>query len=258
MTRTGCTLALMLWTCLLAAQPDSSLTPEFSQLSAKERARIARREQEEAAKDPQYQAVMAQAEDLFKQQKYDEALARFIEARAIRPYNVYPKVKIQDLQVLIAKRDAQAAAPLGTPKAVIAGEPKTVPPTEPTEQPEPTIVRAEAPAQAPLPEPKADVPAERTEPPVERQAPMKPRVAQPPRDTARATSIPHDPKPVLADGMTERTYKEGRAIVLERQVVADGKPVIYRKVTHPWGEPVHFKDGIAIPARVWTEAFGDK
>ena len=281
MTRTGCTLALALWTCLLAAQPDNSLTPEFSQLSAKERARIAKREQEEAAKDPQYQAVMAKAEDLFKQQQYDEALASFIEARNIRPYNVYPKVKIQDLQALIAKRDAKVVPPpVDTAKTVIVEAPKVAaPPPEPVKQPEPVpqpgpaivsvappvekplpgsvkqpepvIMSVAPPVEKPLPEPKVEVP-------IERKGPAQPRVVQPSRDAVRVASVPPEPKPVQPDGMTERSYKEGRAVVLERQVVTDGKPVIYKKVTHPWGEPVHFKDGIAIPARVWHEAFGDQ
>ena len=240
--------ALVLWTSLVVAQTDTSLTRDFGHLSAKERARIAKQEQEEAAKDTRYQAVMAEAEGLFQQQRYDEALVKFTEARSVRPYNVYPKVKIQDLQALIAKRDAQQAAQADTVVQVpLVEEVKAPPvPSQVTGTPPPKV---DPPAEVVVVRPKEEV---NTVPP-----PEKPRVVAHPRDTVRVVSPPvGDPVPKAPDGTTERTYKEGRAIVLERQVVADGKTVMYKKVTHPWGELVYFKDGIAIPARVWNEAFG--
>lgn len=234
---------------LCMAQVDAGLTEEFSKLSAKERARISRQEQEEAAKDPKYQAVMAQAEDLFKQHQYDAALARFTEARGIRPYNVYPKVKIQDLQALIAKRDAEQAARPETSAPVIE---TIAPPPVPTVEPVVVVVEAPQPVAEPAPVPKEEPRAPPT-PIVE-----KPKVVPPHRDTVRVGPVPVEAAPKMPDGTTERTYQEGRAIVLERQVVTDGRTDIFKKVTHPWGEPVYFKDGIAIPARVWNEAFHER
>ena len=61
------------------------------------------------------------------------------------------------------------------------------------------------------------------------------------------------PKP---DGLQERSFVEGRAVVLERRVVKEGVEAVYRKVTHPWGQVVHFRDGIAISEREWEAAFG--
>ena len=250
MKRSCSALLLALFTMFCVAQDDAGLTEEFSKLSAKERARIAKQEQEEAAKDPKYQAVMAKAEDLFKQRQYDDALARFTEARGIRPYNVYPKVKIQDLQALIAKREAERAA-LPDTSVVRIDPPKPVI-TPVAQQVEAVVVVQSAPP--PSPEP---IPVPKVEPPpVVRPVVEKPKAIAPPRDTVRVAPLPVESAPKLADGTTERTYQEGRAIVLERQVVTNGKVVIYKKVTHPWGEPVYFKDGIAIPARVWNEAFG--
>ncbi len=49
----------------LAAQ-EEGLARDFEKLSAKERARIAKEEQEAAAADGAFQALMAQAEDLFR------------------------------------------------------------------------------------------------------------------------------------------------------------------------------------------------
>ncbi len=245
-----CCSALLLTLCTIfcMAQVDAGLTEEFSKLSAKERARIAKQEQEEAAKDPKYQAVMAQAEDLFKQRQYYAALARFTEARGIRPYNVYPKVKIQDLQALIAKRDSEQAARPDTSSSVITSAPVLVPVIEPVE----VIVEVPEPVVEPVPVPKEE-PRPPSRPVVE-----KPKVVAPPRDTVRVAPAPVEAAPKMPDGTTERTYQEGRAIVLERQVVTNGKTVIFKKVTHPRGEPVYFKDGIAIPARVWNEAFRDR
>ncbi len=251
MKRTCTALLLTLCTMFCMAQVDAGLTEEFSKLSAKERARIAKQEQEEAAKDPTYQAVMAQAEDLFKRHEYDEALARFTEARGIRPYNVYPKVKIQDLQALIAKRDAEQAARPDTSTLVVRNSaPAELPPVV-----EPVDAIVEVPSKPivePAPKPKEE-PRSIPRPVVE-----KPEVFVPPHDTVRVAPPPVEAVPKMPDGTTERTYQEGRAIVLERKVVTHGKTVIFKKVTHPRGEPVYFKDGIAIPARVWNEAFRDR
>jgi len=248
MNRPGCTLVFALLACLCAAQPDTSLTREFGDLSAKERARIARREQEESAKDHVYQAVMAQAEDLFQQQRYEEALVRFTEARGIRPYNVYPKVKIQDLQALIAKRDAEQASQRDAAKAEVMSTEQVVVAEPPAAVAEPRVVRVQAPIET-IQKPEVEPPT------VVLPEAEKPRTSPTARDTIRVVTPRIENTPALPEGLTERTYKEGRAIVLERQVVTTGKVALYKKVTHPWGEPVYFKDGIAIPARVWTEAF---
>jgi hypothetical protein len=62
---------------------------------------------------------------------------------------------------------------------------------------------------------------------------------------------------VQPDGLQERTYKEGNAVVLERRLVKEGRETIYRRVNHPWGAVVYFEDGLAIPARRWAEVFGE-
>ncbi|MFZ1691775.1 MAG: hypothetical protein WAT74_01150 [Flavobacteriales bacterium] len=229
------------------AQPGESLTPEFAGMSSKERARVAKLEQEDAAKDAAFQAVMAEAEALFQGQRFDDALAKFQQARSMRPLNVFPKVKIQDLQALIAKRDAERAmaekesAPVEPKAGTIAEHASQV--TEAA--PEPSQ------EQAPdaRPEPKEPV-VERTEP--VRTAEPKPRIESP-----RPQVLDQPDEEAVPDGMQERTFVEGRAVVLERRITRDGLTTIYRKVTHPWGQVVHFRDGIAISEREWTEAFRD-
>ncbi|MDX9750281.1 MAG: hypothetical protein RBT71_04285, partial [Flavobacteriales bacterium] len=62
----------------------------------------------------------------------------------------------------------------------------------------------------------------------------------------------------LPDGTTERTLRTGRAIVLERVRVVGGHATDWRKVVHPWGEVVHFRDGQPVSALRWWSEFGDK
>jgi hypothetical protein len=242
---------------------DTSLTKEFSKLSAKERSRIAREEEERAAQDKAFQTVMEQAEALFRQQRYEESLDKYKEARTLRPFNVYPKVKIQDLQALLDRRAAEEAAAAPDPQAVeeAAPEPPAIPATSTVESPvkppaepikEPPVQRTDtAPAYVAPPPP----PATREEPPPQRLAKERPAA-----DTMPAAPVPArvvEPRSEPMEEEYERIIREGRAVVIERRVLRDGRPVTFRKVTHPWGEVVHFRDGIAIPSRTWDEEFGD-
>ncbi len=214
-------------------------------MSAKERTRLAKQETEDAARDPAFQALMQEAEALFSAQRYDEALARFQEARRMRPLNVYPKVKIKDLDALIAKRDAErtVSPPVEQPVAVPPPVLVTAPPA-----PEPTTIDAakkEAPPRSPPLMAPVPMPEVRTAP-VERSVPM----------VTTTPAVKDSAKAPLSEGSHERIYKEGRAVVQERRVVVAGQETVYRKVTHPWGDVVYFQDGLAVPARVWAEVFG--
>ena len=225
------------------------LDGEFDQLSAKERSRIAKEEENGASKDARYQTVMIEAEALFQQQRFDEALERFQVARELRPFNVYPRVKIQDLQALIAKRDGASAPPepeLGTATA------PDIPATSPLHEavvPEPSIA-VERPKELP---PLVDsTPAQRTGP-----------GAKPPSTTqrteptvVRTERVQEQAVAPLEEG--EHIYMEGRALVVERRVAQEGRIAVFRKVTHPWGAVVYFKDATAIPERMWAEVFGSR
>lgn len=229
--------SLLLAGAMAAAQPETSLTPEFAGLSAKERARLAKKEQEDALQDARFQGLMNRAETEFQEQRFEEALATYQEARALRPLNVYPKVKIQDLQALIAKRKAEQA---GMPEAITLTEAKAEerPPSEavPPLAPEVPVVRTEEPRSQPASAPVAPKPkVSATVPPQERPS----------------QATPAEPLP---DGIQERSFLEGRAVVQERSITRSGVTTVYRKVTHPWGQVVHFRDGAAISEREWAEA----
>ena len=104
-------LLMLLRSSLLPAQRDSSLTSEFARMSAKERARIAREEGALAETDTAFQAAMRAGEEHFRAARYHEALDRYQRARNLRPHNVHPKVKIQDLQALLARQGDGAWEP---------------------------------------------------------------------------------------------------------------------------------------------------
>lgn len=256
-------LVIPVWllVCAVQAQPDSSLTREFAGMSAKERSRLARKEAEEAAQDAPFQAVMRDAEALFTAQRYDDALARYEEARRMRPLNVYPKVKIQDLQALIAKRNAEReAARDTTPPSPV--QQQLVPKAEQVPAPPPTtVVKMPDPTPEPLPILQPAPRDSALKPPARKEeAPRpEPRPDRPVPSTGTPSTTPPaaGPASVPPDGLQERTCKEGNAVVLERRLVKEGRETIYRRVNHPWGAVVYFEDGLAIPARRWAEVFGE-
>lgn len=218
-----------------ALAQEGSLTKDFPKLTAKERSRIAAKEAEEAAADQAYQARMQEAERAFQDKRYEDALTAYEQARELRPYNVYPKVKIEDLKALL-KRQAEAA-----PATTAAAEP---PPPVPSAPAAPPVV--ERPAVQPMPAPPAK--------PVGR-----PVVVTPPRTQVREPrpepERPKDPPPI---SLEERTYREGNAIVVERAVDDGGQRVVYKRVSHTWGQVFYFKDGLSVDERIWKDRFHER
>lgn len=176
----------------------------------------------------------------------------------MRPYNVHPKVKIEDLQVLIAKRAAQADT---IPPAVEAAPPEPLPAApdpvvavvaEPEVEAPPAVVPLVVQAvEQPVLEPPATVQPEPAPPePAEKRSPVV------------ATPVAGSPAPVpteqpdvyLPDGITERQYREGNAFTIERIVTENGHSTVYKRVAHPFAT-FYFQDGQAIDERVWNARF---
>ncbi len=236
------------------AQPPAqeSLTEDFPGLSAKERSRIAKKEVEAAAADTAFQALMKASEALFQERRYEEALEGFRKARAARPYNVYPKVKIHDLEAMLSKK---AGGAVTTPTDLPAPDPvaPTSPPLNETPAPFQDGPSADPPPAVTAPVPAPAVARPKVDPPVPRPLPdpvpvpsSSPAVAPPPTIEGTPTK----------DGMVERSFKEGNAYVIERSVTEDGRTTVFKRVIHPWGGTYHFRDGKAIDERVWKEQFG--
>lgn len=247
-------LLFFAWGCLscLAQGKRESLTRDFASLPAKERSRIAAREAEEARQDTLYQRLMREGDLAFQAGQYDEALDTFRKARELRPYNVYPKVKIEDLQALIRKREAavaaEAAPPVELPEAV---------PAKPG--PEAVVAASERPSavaqeDAPAPQAAASTsaaPAPDKQPAVPERPPAIPAKADPPP--------PHPSPPVAGEQPVRETgsrvYLQAGAVVTENTVEENGKVVVYKRVAHPWGQTFYFKDGLDMTAREWEARF---
>ncbi len=235
------TIAMTIFLMCLVAQvraqgEKGSLTDQFPKMSAKERARIAAKEVSESAQDQDYQAVMKEAESAFQQGRFSEAMAGYEKARSLRPYNVYPKVKIEDLKALIKKQSDEGQAAVEPLEEKPPPPPVDVPVSEPSppvaaEQPSSVeaIQRTATPATSGTPVDVPDQPAHTT------------------------SSVPPDLK--KADGLIERRYKEGNAYVIERTVTVDGRLVVYKRVFHSWGQVYYFEDGAAVDERVWNARF---
>jgi len=227
------------------------LTKDFDKLSAKERTKIAAKENQEASVDTSYQSVMHTAESAFQGGDYEKALAKYEEARKMRPYNVYPKVKIQDLQALL-KRKAEEKATQAEAPPDMAAPPSVVPPPMPVLVTVPT-----APMEPPL-QTKPTSPTVKPQPapgpvPEKHPAPTKlPAAGTAHAPVARAPQEASGPK-----NLGERVFFEAGAVVTERTVMDDDRPTVYRRVVHPSGQVFTFKDGISIPERMWNERFGE-
>ncbi|MCB0786182.1 MAG: hypothetical protein KDC02_18480, partial [Flavobacteriales bacterium] len=119
-----------------------------------------------------------------------------------------------------------------------------------TETPEPPIERA---AEVTV------VPSTASSPPEEAKLSKEPSPEVPrPKVVAPVTGTPGPDKEIAAtpaEGTEERRYREGRAEVLEIRVTLGGQTTVYRMVRHPWGAVFHFKDGEAISATAWDQAF---
>lgn len=254
LVRLICTLVIYSWALHGTAQgKNGELTKDFDKLSAKERSKIAAKETQEAAEDSEYQALMREADHAFQATHFEEALATYERARAMRPYNVYPKVKIQDLQALIKKRDLEKAAVEPSTMA----EPETIEVQEVIQPASPDPAPVSQPTSEPVPAPPAAVvpasttttsPVSSPKPTVDTPTETPPEVTKPAVRTAPAPQS----KPATVG---ERVYVEAGAVVTERTVEDDGKTVIYRKVVHAWGQTFFFKDGLTISQFQWDQRF---
>ncbi len=231
-------LAVVLsWPTTLMGQGErGSLTDQFPNLSAKERARIASKEAEESAKDASYQNLMRDSEKAFQEGRYEDALRGYEQARILRPYNVYPKVKIEDLNALLKRKAAEEhATEQATTEAV------------PEQKMNSTVTTPDLPESG----------RKETADPV-KEEPRPAKIADAPSDTTTPVKAEPERANKRTEGLIERRYREGHAYVIERAVQLDGRVVIYKRVYHNYGQVFYFEDGLAVDERVWKQRFPDE
>lgn len=242
---------LFLWIiCLsgnLFAQDD------LKNMSTKEKIRIAETEKIEAATDAEFQQLMSKGHDLFSEKHYLQAIRSYEKAAETRPYNVYPKVKIADIELSMkdtleilraAEKEEIEKDKIQPQKVDVAEDEEKLP-----ETPKETIKRL-------------DDWEERERRKMEAQRKRenaKEEVGQPAQTQSgdvQKMSI-EDYRKELAEtypgGITETVSEEGNKVITTRVVVREGRGDEYKKVVHNWGGIFFFKNGDAVTERVWNQ-----
>lgn len=231
---------------------------KFAELSTKERISIAENEEKEATNDDKFQTLMQDGHLFFKDRHYLKAIHSYETAQERRPYNVYPKVIIADIE--LSMKDT-----LQTLRAAEKAETQK----EKLNKPEkPDEVKNEQKPEDPKPESEKErrekqekwENQERAK--LERQRELeKQRENEKPAETQMAGDVEilttEDLKKDLGkkypDGITEETTTEGNKTIIKRVVVSNNLGNEYKKVVHGWGGIFYFKNGEAVTERVWTQ-----
>lgn len=228
---------------------------DFAQLSTKERINIAENEEKEASSDVAFQTIMQNGHELFKERHYLKAIRSYEQAQERRPYNVYPKVIIADIELSMKDtlETLRAAEKAETRKEQIKKAPeKTIQPEKDTPEPESEKERLEK------LEKWENQERERME--RERELEKERKESQPAKTQMEgdvAILSTEDFRKELGDrypnGVTEEVYTEGNKTITKRIIVSDGIGNEYKKVVHGWGGIFYFKNGEAVTERVWTQ-----
>jgi len=220
-----------------------SAQDKWSKLSPNQKIRIAKKEQKEAKKDPEYNLLMEEAMRLFQSGQYEKAKEKYIEAHNRRPDNVYPMVMLDDVEIalnqpVLNKDENVAETPI----------PENVPDVVPIEAPV-----KEVPKNVENADVKKEIVSDK-----EIKLPVDPEksaviVAKPERKAELKTPTTQVQKEYKNDGVYRETLKEGSANVTQITIVEKGVNTVYREVIHSWGAKYYFKNGEAITEKEWDK-----
>lgn len=243
-------LSASLTLVVLLVSPDLFGQNDFAELSAKDRIKIAEQEELDARNDAEFQRIMQSGHDLFKQKHYLKAIHKYEEAQEKRPYNVYPKVIITDIE--LSMKDTLAVLRKAEQLEKEQEIKKEIP--EPEVKPE-TEAESEEERQQRLEE------WERKE----REKRAAERERQKEKEKPATRTIEGDVAVISKDefreelgskypaGMTEEVTSEGNKTITKRIKVVNGKGDEYKRVVHGWGGVFYFKNGEAVTERVWVQ-----
>jgi hypothetical protein len=245
--------AFLVFLIVTVFQLSATAQEEFADLSSKERISIAEQEESEAKKDAEFQKTMREGHELFMQKHYLKAIRKYEKAQERRPYNVYPKVIISDIELSMADTLAtlRAAEQLELPKET----PEVIEPQTP--EPEQQEVKPESDPNKRIDEWEKQERERRQREREAREREAKAREMEKANTEGLETLSIEDYQKELGskfpNGITETTSKEGNKTITTRIVVKDGKGNEYKKVTHNWGGVFYFKNGEAVTERVWKQ-----
>lgn len=241
------TLTLMLSTGLSAQE-------KFADLSAKERIKVAEQEEIDAKSDSDFQRMMLTGHELFKERHYLKAIHKYEEAQEKRPYNVYPKVIIADIE--LSMKDTLEVLRKEEKKLQNQRD------NQRSDQQKPDKEQKEIPVESEAERLKRVNEWEKKE--REKRAQERERTtdkkeetvsAQPTGDIA-VMSVEDFRKELgqtYPTGITEEIIEEGNKTITKRVKVAGGKGDEYKRVEHGWGGIFFFKNGDAITERMWKQ-----
>jgi hypothetical protein len=224
-----------------------SAQDKWTKLSPNQKIRIAKKEQKEAKKDPEYNLLMEEAMLLFQSGEYEKAKEKYLEAHNRRPDNVYPMVMLDDVEIALKQTPVKKdEIPVETPPIENLAEdvPVEAPATELPGNIEDTDVEEEI-----ISNKEVKLPVDPEKTPVV--------VAKPERKAELKTPATQVQKEYKNDGVYRETLKEGSANVNQITIVEKGVSTIYREVIHSWGAKYYFKNKEAITEKEWEKLISD-
>ncbi|NND77050.1 MAG: hypothetical protein HKN39_02565 [Flavobacteriales bacterium] len=230
-----------------------SFSQDLKGKSGREKSKIAKKERKEAKKDKEFVALMDSAHTLFADNKFDDALKIYEKAKARRPLNIYPKVKIED--ILLAKKnydeDVMKAPEVPiTPEVVDEKGLPEIPEEDRIEKTyEEEIEKAEKVVKDEVPPPPSvvkDKKEDASKLDVRNEEGLKPMTEKEIREELGRT---------YEDGIYEYTFEEGKKTITERIIVKNGLGDLYRKVVHQWGGKFYFKNNNSISENTWMQTY---
>jgi len=251
---------LLLLSALLLPFFGSSQGQNWDDLSAKEKAELARQEQMEASRDAQFLDLMDEGHSLFEARKYLQSIRKYEKAGELRPLNVYPPVIIRDIELsmkdtLEVLREREKEMQKETP------EEDRIQPEKPLPDREEEM--AEFREKEKERQQKVDNWEEKQRRQLARERALKKEEDQKSRELVdqkgrdvRETSMEEfqrDLADQYSSGVTQRTYEEGQRKITERIVVKGNVGNEYKKVEHAWGGKFYFKNGSPISEETWNQ-----
>ncbi|MFT4660155.1 MAG: hypothetical protein ACI8XB_000413 [Patiriisocius sp.] len=234
---------------------------KYGSSSGKMKAKEAKKEAKAAKNDTAYQSLMDEGHELFSDNQFEEAIEKYETASNKRPINVYPRVKIADVQLAMLNYVEEVEEPEITESEVPEITESEVPET-PELKPEEDTTQADRVAAAYREEEKKIIdslpPAPKFDEPQVAEVGLA--VGNIPAVVVKEEEVPkmtveefsEELADSYPDGITEEILNENGKKITRRVVVKNGKGSDYRKVEHRWGGVFYFKNDEAIAAHTWN------
>lgn len=230
---------------------------DFGRMTGKSKSKAAKKEEKEAKKDDVYQKLMEEGHTFFQEKNYQEALDKYKTAATRRPINVYPKVKIADVELaMLNHKDEEPMADASKEIELPTEEPEVIEPEvkEPTQEErvaealaaEEQKIKDALPPPPKIEEPKKEIPEE------EEIVEETPKVTAENIEVISEEDFAENLAETYPDGVTEEIFEEGGKKITRRVVVKNGKGTDYRMVVHRWGGKFFFKNNESITEHTWN------